>query len=65
MSKKVSDITLDDINEAFENKLINENNGNDIVYINGIPFKNVHMPLDEYAKSIDAIPYNETKISSL
>ena len=61
----MSDFTLEDINEAFENKQINENNGNDTVYIKGIPFKNVHMPLDEYAKSIDAVPYNETKICSL
>jgi hypothetical protein len=54
-------ITEDDIDKAFNS--LNESDNNDIININGIPFKNVHMPLDEYAIKIGAVSYNETEIS--
>ena len=60
--KTLAEITKKDIDTAFKN--INESN-NDIVYINGIPFKNVHIPLDDYAAKIGAISYSETKISKM
>lgn len=58
--KTLAEITKKDIDNAFCN--IDGNSNNDIIYINGIPFINVHMPLDEYAKKIGAIPYSETQI---
>ena len=60
--KTLAEITKTDIDIAFKNiKEINT----DIVYINGIPFKNVHMPLDDYAAKIGAISYLETKIRKM
>ena len=55
----------EDFKDEHEKHSINENENDDIINIGGIPFKNVHMPLDEYAKKVGAIPYNETKISGL
>lgn len=61
--KTLAEITKKDIDNSFRN--IDESSNNDTIYINGIPFKNVHMPLDEYAAKIGAIPYSETKISKM
>lgn len=63
MGKQLSEINADDIEMAFQRQNINENNTTDVVYIEGIPFKNVHQPLDEYAASIGAVPYSKSKIS--
>ena len=62
MNKKTK-ITKEDIDRAFN--LSNENGCNDVIYINGIPFKNVHIPLNDYARQIGALPYNETMISKM
>ena len=61
--KTLAETTKEDIDNAFSN--IDESSNNDVIYINGIPFKNVHMPLDEYATKIGAVPYSETKISKM
>ncbi len=63
MGKRMCDISLEDINNAFTHHMINEGNNSDVIYIEGIPFKNVHVSLDDYARSVGAIPYNDTKIS--
>lgn len=63
--KTLNELTKEDIDRAFDNQMLNESVANDVVIIEGIPFKNVHMSLDEYARSIGATPYNQTKISKI
>ena len=59
MGKRMCDISLEDINNAFTHRIVNEGNNRDVIYIEDIPFKNVHVSLDDYARSLGAIPFEE------
>lgn len=63
--KTLSQLTKEDIDNAFNEQMLNENFASDVIVIEGIPFRNVHMPLGEYAKKIGAIPWEETSLYGL
>lgn len=63
--KTLNELSKEDIDKAFDNQMQNESVANDVVIIEGIPFKNVHMPLNDYARSIGATPYEQTTISKI
>ena len=61
MGKKMCDISLEDIDNALTHRMVNEDSNDDVINIEGIPFKNVHVSLDDYARSIGAISLEEAR----
>ena len=64
MAKFRDILTKHNIQEALKSQIFREGKMNSEINVGGIKITNVHMPLDEYAKQIGAIPYQNSQINN-